>query len=123
MDDQFIKKIIQNLKKDLYITESDDFIGDLFEQRTEDIDSAIINNKEYAKYLKRNIEITNEMINKLGNSNEVKSLLEEYLHITSKSNDLCEKIMYKYGILDGMLLVLEGTKPIDITKFLKNNKV
>ncbi len=44
--------------------------------------------------------------------------LENELHI-EKNSDLFEKLMYKYGLYDGMKLILEGTKNINLKETSK----
>ena len=54
-----------------------------------------------------------KFIKKYENSKEIIYLFEEYSSAVYCSNYLCEKIMYKHGIMDGMQLIIDGLEKVD----------
>lgn len=122
MNEILIEKILNKLEKDLSIEESIDFIGELFEERADTIHLEITKHKEYKKYIDQINEIDEQMKERFNNYWEIIEVIEKSRNITYKNSDLCEKLIYKYGIYDGMKLVLEGTKDINIKKFLSDSK-
>ena len=100
MDDKFVKQILDKLENDLNIAPSKDFIGNLFDQRAEKIHTSISKNKEYKKQLK--------ILHKL--NDEIISLIEDFKDNYIDTTSLIEKQMYKYGLYDGMKLIIEGLK-------------
>lgn len=118
MKEDFIKQIIDSLEKELHTKKSNDFIGDIFEQRVEDIYAAMMNNKKYKKHMDKVNELNIEIQNKFA---DAWKMIEKYEEIAYDRSVVGEKLMYKYGLLDGILFILEGTKKIDITKYLSDN--
>lgn len=122
MEKEFIKQIIDTLKGKIQNEKNDDIIEELFDKRSENIHIAISQNKEYRKYMDKISKIDEEIEGKFDNPREVAEIIERHENIAYESSYICEKLMYKHGLVDGMLLILEGTKQIDITKFLKDNE-
>ena len=117
-----IKQIIRILEEKLPAKTSKDFIGDLFEQRAEDIYAIIVKNEEYRNSTKEIYELEDKMLEIIKNSDEVNKLVERHYDKVYERCYLSDKLMYKHGVLDGLRIIIEGTKPIDIGKFLKDNK-
>ena len=122
MKTEVVKHIISFLEENLDSQQRDDFIGKLFEQRAEELHMLIMNNKEYKQYANEISKLDEEIHNKFENSWEILNLIEKHENIAFKSSYICEKLMYKHGLLDGIQLILDGTKTIDITKSLIENK-
>lgn len=121
MKNEIGNKIVRGLEEELYVERNIDFIGELFEKRAETIHIAITKNEEYEEYLEGLKEINNEIREKFNNSKEIIRMIEMYENAERKGSRLYEKVMYKYGMHDGIKLILEGTKEINIKKFLKEN--
>ena len=110
MSEDILKVILDKLENDLNIETSIDFIGDLFNQRAEKIHSAISTNKEYKQKLKNLHSLDEEIIAKYENGLEIISTIEEFNDSYSEMSSVIEKQMYKYGLYDGMKLIIEGMK-------------
>jgi len=122
MSKKFIKQLIGRLRDDLEVEPSDDFIGDLFEERAENIHATIGSNSEYIRRTEIISNMQKKIIEKIDNLEEIAPLVEKHNNTLYDRNYLCEKLMYKHGVLDGILFIVEGLGEIDITKILKNNK-
>lgn len=123
MNNLFITELIGTLEKNLHISRNNNFIEDLFNDRSEKFHKAITQNKEYKEYMKKINNIDEEITEKFKNRWEIIHMIEKYTNATFECEELCEKLMYKYGVLDGLLLITQGTKQIDIEKFFKENKL
>lgn len=114
MDNEFINKLIKTLERNLYINVKDNLIEELFYDRSEKFHEAITKNKKYKAYMKKINDIDKEIAEKFENRWEIINMIEKYTNATYEGEELCEKLMYKYGVLDGMLLIIQGTKHINI---------
>ena len=110
MSDKFIKQMVSKLGEDLEIKPAEDIVGELFEKRAEDIHTVVGQNSGYRKHSKKISEIEEEISKKFENPMEVMELIEKRDGITYERNCLSEKLMYKQCLLDGILLIAEGTK-------------
>ena len=110
MDDKFVKQLLDKLENDQNIAPSEDFIGSLFDQRAEKIHTSISKHKEYKEQLKILHNLNDEIIAKYENGREIISLIEDFKDNYIVTTSLIEKQMYKYGLYDGMKLILEGLK-------------
>ena len=45
-----------------------------------------------------------------------------YVKITYDRAEICDKVMYRYGIYDGLTIAIEGLKQFDVNEFLEENK-
>ena len=122
MSDNFITELVKRLSNDLETKPSVDFIGDVFEERSEEMHSMISSNNEYKKRTRKICKIEDEIKEKFNNAWEILEVIEKHYKEVYARNYLCEKIMYKQGLLDGILFIIEGTKRINITKFFQNNQ-
>ncbi len=120
MSEKFVNQLIKALREDLEVESSNDYIGDLFEERAENIHTTIGSNSEYKKQTIKICDVEDEIKGKIYNYQEIIPLVEKHNSIMYKRNYLCEKLMYKQGVLDGILFIIEGAKKINITSFLKN---
>ena len=116
------KQLIKILEKKLNLEDDENIIEELFEGRSRIIHSVFRINTEFKNYDEKIKKVDEEIRNKFVNNWEIIQELEKYEDASWESGYLCEKLMYKHGVLDGMKLILEGTKQIDITKFLKDNE-
>lgn len=121
MKKELIEQILEKLEDELHIEKNSDFIGELFDDRADTIHSEITKHKEYKKYIDQINEIDEEIKEKSNNYWDIIKVIEKSRNITYKNSDLCEKLMYKYGLYDGMKLILEGTRNINLSEFLKEN--
>lgn len=117
MEKELIEQILEKLENDLHIEKNADFIGELFEDRADTIHFEITKHEEYKKYIDKINEIDEEIKGKFSNYWDIVKIIEKSRNITYKNSESCEKFMYKYGIYDGMKLLLEGTKNINLKDF------
>ena len=115
-------QIIKRLEKELNMENNLNIIDELFETRGEDFHLAITNNEEHKKLCKKIEQADNEIKKDNKHYKEFLKAFEKYEDASCDMGYLTEKLMYKFGLLDGMKIILEGTKHIDITKFLKEYK-
>ncbi len=116
MEKDFVNLILETLEKNMNINKSEDFIGELFEQRAEDIHREITQDKKYKKQMKRVAYINENIINQYENAIDMIKVMEEYANVIDEIEDTIEKSMYKHGLYDGLKLIIEGMKKIDIKK-------
>jgi len=110
MSETIIKTLIKRLSEDLEIKTSEDFLGDLFEERAEEIHERIGHNTEYKKQLRKTCELQEEIKQKFEKAWEIIEIIEEYNQEIYERNYLSEKLIYKQGLLDGILFIIEGAK-------------
>ncbi len=118
----FYTKIIKCLEKELNMEDKDSIIEELFETRGEDLHIAITKNKEYKKLWEKIEQTDSEIRKDTKHSKELLEAFEKYEDASCEMGYLTEKLMYKLGLQDGIKIILEGTKHIDITKYLKERK-
>lgn len=63
MEKDFVNSILETLEKTMNINKSEDFIGELFEQRAKDIHRKNTQDKKYKKQMKRVAYINENIIN------------------------------------------------------------
>lgn len=114
MDKELFEQIFEKLEKELNIEKSVDFIGELLDERSEMIHLEISDKKEYKAHVSSVTEIEEEIGRKISNPIDIISLIEEHENEVYENYSKCEKLMYKYGLYDGMKLVIEGMKLFDI---------
>ena len=108
MYDDFIKQLLNLLSTSLNLKEKQDFIEILFRERAENFHIAITKNAEYEK-CRNNIRTVNDKIfAKYQNVNDIINSIEEYESASSEMGSLIEQQMYKYGLYDGLHLILDG---------------
>lgn len=123
MEIKTLEQITSKLEEELDRKGKGNFIDELFDVRAEALHIDIRGNLEYKKSTGKVKQIDNEIKMKYGNKYwEIIHLIEKYEEATTDDGVLCEKLMYKHGVLDGMKLILDGTKQIDIKRFLEENK-
>ncbi len=121
MKKELIEQILEKLENDLHIEKNADFIAELFEDRADTIHFEITKHEEYKKYIDKMNVIDEEIKEKFSNYWDIMKVIEKSRNITYKNSDLCEKLMYKYGVYDGMKLILEGTKNINLKDFFNES--
>ena len=102
--------IIKKLSKDIGAKQNADIIGKIFEERSENIQSEIRVNEQYNIHVRKIAKISKIIKTKFKNPMEIIQLCEQYANATSDSEYEYEKLMYKYGVLDGMNIILQGIK-------------
>jgi len=107
------KIMLKQLKKELHAKDEGDFILELFEKRLEELQSYIMKDEEYNENSRKILKIRNEIEEKYSN-NEILNAFEKHSSLVYFSNYLYEKLMYKCGVMDGMRLVIDGLKKIDM---------
>lgn len=106
----FIKQLSNLLGKNLNLKENQNFIDTLFNQRAENFHISITKNNEYEE-CRKNIRIVNDKIlSKYQNADDIINSIEEYECASSEMGSVIERQMYKYGVYDGMQLILKGLK-------------
>lgn len=122
MNKNVIEKLSEIIEKDANIEKNEDYIKSLFEQRAEEIYKEITNNKEYKNELLKLQNIDDEIDKKFpNNALEITQIIEERINKSRYINSLCEKLIYKHGFHDGIVLILKGLEKMDINKFIKEN--
>lgn len=121
MDKELIEQIMSCLEENWQKENYNDIIGDLFDTRAEEIYSDIAQNKLYREYINKAVEMEEEIKRKFKNSREIMQTIEDTEGARCEREYLSRKLMYIHGIYDGMKLILDGTKRINNTKFLKEN--
>ena len=94
--------------------ESENMILRMFEDHNCELYSSLSNSSEYKDNSNRISTIYREIEEKYKNHNEILHSFEEYSSAVYSSNYLCEKLMYKHGVMDGIKLVVEGMTKIDM---------
>lgn len=122
MKKEVISKILNELKKDLEMKNEEDYIGELFEDRAETIHGIIMNNKMYKEQREEIYKIEKEIQEKYKNHREIIQLIEKHENVIYDRSDMCEKLMYKYGVYEGMSLIINGINQKDITELAEENK-
>ena len=122
MMETIYNQIIKRLEKELNMENNENIIDELFETRGEDFHLAITKNKEHKKLCEKIEQADNEIKEDNEHYKEFLKAFEKYEDASCEMGYLTQKLMNKFGILDGMKINLEGTKHIDIAKFLKENK-
>lgn len=106
------KEMLKNLKKELYPNKEKDFILKLFEKRRFEIDSQVIKNEKYKKYSKEIKEVYDRLENKYKDDLKIITSFEEYSDAIYSRESVCNKLLYKYGVMDGMRLIIDGMTEI-----------
>ncbi len=112
MNDDFISNILDSLERNIHISQEniDDFIGTLFEQRAEDMHTSVTKSEKYKNQLKKVHSVNDKILSKYENAKEIIEDFEESQDVHGELGELIEKEMYKYGLYDGMKLMIEGMK-------------
>ena len=105
--------ILDMLKKEFNEVQSENMILTMYDKRSLDLYSSLSTSEEYEKNSNKISEIYEKIKKKYENSKEIIYLFEEYSSAVYCSNYLCEKIMYKHGIMDGMQLIIDGLEKVD----------
>ena len=98
MTKALFENLLDQLEQDLQLEKSHDFIGELCEERAEIMHMAIV------KQLRMEIRDTFQ------DYRLVFEYIEKYDKIKRENQYLYEKQMYKHGVYDGIMLLLEGMK-------------
>lgn len=120
MNKEFTEKLIEILQEKLNTNKKQDLIEEVFNDRLEEFHKAIIQNKDYKEYMKKINKIDKEITGKFKNRWEIVEIIEKYNNATCELEYLCEKLMYKFGVLDGLLLITQSSE--SIKDFFKENK-
>lgn len=101
-----------HLKKNIHIEKEsiDDFIGTLFEQRAEDMHTSVTKSEKYKCQLKKVHSVNDKILSKYENAKDIIEDFEESQDVHGELGEIIEKEMYKYGLYDGMQLILKGLK-------------
>lgn len=119
MDENVIIKAISDyLKKDFNNFDTSDIICDLFDEKFDKIEQTLLHTPSYQTYRNQITQLENEIYKKISNDSSLIQLMEKYIEVVLDREELCNKLIYKYGIYNGMSLILTGTKKIDLNKFL-----
>ena len=114
IEKEFLEKILNVMRKDLQISQSEDFIKELFDNRTEEIHSKITESVEYQKINNKLKNINSDLTEKTNGNKELIKLVDDRDSLSYEMNYMCEMNMYKFGIYDALALILNGTKSVII---------
>lgn len=120
---EIYEKLLNSLKKSLPEEETDDLISSIFEERSFEIHSNIMENSEYKKYIEEIRIIQSDIEKKFENSKAIIKSIENYENVSNNCSFLCEKLMYKYGFYDAICFLVKGLKEIDLNKFFNENQM
>lgn len=108
MEQDLYSAILKILEKDIKINTNENLINTLFEKRSEKFHVAVTKNDKY-KVQKENLKKANEKIfNKYENAWDIISELENWQNISDEISHIIELQMYKYGVYDGIKLILDS---------------
>ena len=110
--DNNINKLLRILRSDLTLPHNYNSIEDFFEDRYEGIIGTIFNTDKMKKYEKQQDKIIEEISLKTNNSFDIVNLIEKLEEIYNNKYSDYELLMYKYGVHDGVSIILEGKKEI-----------
>lgn len=86
----------------------------MFGDRIRDIDSAIARHKDYKKSLRKIDKFFDNILEKYKDNRQIAFTFEDYSDAVYCSVYAYEKLLYKYGVMDGIRLVIDGLKDVDI---------
>lgn len=121
MNNEIIERLKEILQRGLNTSKDEDLIEEIFNSRMEEFHKDIIKNKQYKEYMKTINKIDKEIKNKFNNYEDIINVIEKHNNATSELEYLCEKLMYKFGLLDGLLLITQCSKSIN--DFLNEKKL
>ena len=113
MNNEIIERLKEILQRGLNTSKDEDLIEEIFNSRMEEFHKDIIKNKQYKEYMKTINKIDKEIKNKFNNYEDIINVIEKHNNATSELEYLCEKLMYKFGLLDGLLLITQCSKSIN----------
>lgn len=120
MNNEIIERLKEILQRGLNTSKDEDLIEEIFNSRMEEFHKDIIKNKQYKEYMKTINKIDKEIKNKFNNYEDIINVIEKHNNATCELEYLCEKLMYKFGLLDGLLLITQCSKSINV--FLNEKK-
>lgn len=105
---RFYKTIIEFIGPNLNLKENKNFIETRLNQRAENFHISITKNEEYEKCRKNIRNVNDKIFAKYQNADDIISSIGEYESTSGEMGSLIERQMYKYGIYDGIHLILDG---------------
>ncbi|WP_270739442.1 hypothetical protein [Massilioclostridium coli] len=122
MTKALFENLLDQLEQDLQLEKNHDFIGELCEERAEIMHMSIVKNQEYKQHMNIIKQLRMEIRDTFQDDRLVFEYIEKYDKIKRENQYLYEKQMYKHGVYDGIMLLLEGMKKVDDTSFLELEK-
>lgn len=111
-----INTLMSYLQENIPVEKYDDAIEELYNEKIRTIYDAIKDNPKNRNYTEEMNKLYKKMQQKCKGHNEIFDLLEKYIDIAIDRIELNNILMYKYGIYDGMTLIIDGTKQINKDK-------
>ena len=121
MDKNIINKVLDSISKELDIDKNVDVITELFisrEDELHDIYRKTKASKEISESLKK---LSDEISKEYENDVDILAKFDEYSDLSYQYSYACEKLMYRLGVSDALILMLELANKIDLEKFIKDN--
>ena len=107
---QNYETMLEQLKKEFNEMERENMILKMFDERRCEIESSIMRSKDYKEYSKEIDKVYDELSEEYDNSSKIINSLEKYSDAIYSRECICDKLLYKYGVMDGMRLVIDGLK-------------
>ena len=94
--------------------ESENMILRMFDARRCKIETSIMKSKDYKKYSKEIDKVYDELSEKYNNSYKIINSFEKYSDAIYSRECIYDKLLYKYGVMDGMKLIIDGVEKADM---------
>lgn len=104
--EEIYKQILKKFKEELDTDKNADFIEVLFQERKDTLYQSIIQNEEYKNLLTDYNSNSKSIKTNFENGDEIVNAIEECEDNLSQMQVLSEKLMYEYGLCDGIRLMM-----------------
>lgn len=108
--EEIYKQILKKFKDELDIDKNADFIEVLFQERSDTLRQAITKNHEYQNVINELNNADFKIENKFDNGKEIIFAIGEHEEKMCEAQSISEKLMYQYGVVDGMRLMMSVFK-------------
>lgn len=118
---KFINSVLDKMSNELDLDKNLDVITELFISRDDELHDMFMKSKEYKVIKEKLDKLSKEITKKYENSIDILTAFEDYSDLVDSKSYACEKLMYRLGVSDALILILEIAGKIDIDKFIKEN--
>ena len=118
---KFINSVLDKMSNELDLDKNLDIITELFISRDDELHDMFMKSKEYKVIKEKLDKLSKEITKKYENSIDILTAFEDYSDLVDSKSYACEKLMYRLGVSDALILILEIAGKIDIDKFIKEN--
>lgn len=108
--EEIYKQILKKFKEELDTDKNADFIEVLFQERSDTLRQAITKNHEYQNVINELNNADVKIENKFDNGKEIIFAIGEHEEKMCEAQSVSEKLMYQYGVVDGMRLMMSVLK-------------